>query len=255
MGEQLLKDKVALVTGGAMGIGEAAALAFAREGAKVVVSDTHAAGNEVVARIRKNGGLAHFIAADVSKPAQVEALVAGTVQTFGRLDVAFNNAGIGGEQASAAELTVEGWARTLDVNLNGVFYCLKYEIRQMLAQGSGGSIINNASILGTVGFAKASAYVAAKHGVLGLTKTAALEYAAQKIRINAVCPGFIETPMLKNAGFLDDPTIRAALESLHPVKRLGRPEEVAEVAVFLASDRSAFVTGHPMLVDGGYVAQ
>lgn len=250
----MLENKVALVTGAAMGIGEATALAFAKEGAKVVVSDTSPKGEELVGRIRKEGGDARFIAADVSKPAEVKALIDGAVKAFGRLDVAFNNAGIGGEQAPTADMTEAGWEKTLSVNLSGVFYCMKYELAQMLQQG-GGAIVNNASILGTVGFAGAAAYVAAKHGVLGLTRTAALEYATRGVRVNAVCPGFIETPMLSSAGLLQNKDTRAMLEGLHALNRLGRPDEVAQAVVFLASERASFITGHPMLVDGGYVAR
>jgi NAD(P)-dependent dehydrogenase (short-subunit alcohol dehydrogenase family) len=254
MNQRTFEDRVALVTGASMGIGEAAAVAFARAGARVVVSDVDPRGEEVVARIVREGGAARFVRADVSKAAEVKALVEATVSAFGRLDVAFNNAGIGGEQAPTADLSEEGWARTLGVNLSGVFYCMKYEIAQMLKQG-GGAIVNNASILGTVGFAGAAAYVAAKHGVIGLTRTAALEYATQNVRVNAVCPGFIETPMLKSAGLLDAPAVRAQIEGLHAMKRLGQPDEVAAAVLFLASAQASFVTGHPLLVDGGFVAQ
>lgn len=250
---KLLEGKVALVTGAAFGIGRATAVNFATEGAKVVVSDVLPEGEETVSLIRKAGGEAIFMRADVSKASDVQSLVQGVVKAYGRLDVGFNNAGIGGSQQPVAELPEEAWQKVLAINLTGVFLCMKYELQQMEKQG-GGSIVNNASILGTVAFANASAYVAAKHGVLGLTKTAALEYASKKIRINAVCPGFIETPMLQHAGLLQDEA-RKALEALHPVKRLGRPEEVARVVTFLASDQASFVTGHPMLVDGGYVAQ
>ena len=255
MSEQILKNKVALVTGAAMGIGESTALAFAKEGAKVIVSDTSPKGEAVAARIRAEGGEARFIAADVSNASEVKALVEGSVKAFGRLDIAFNNAGIGGEQAPTADLSEAGWEKTLAVNLSGVFYCMKYEIAQMLQQGGAGAIVNNASILGTVGFAGAAAYVAAKHGVLGLTKTAALEYATKGIRVNAVCPGFIETPMLSAAGLLQNKDARAMLEGLHALNRLGQPDEVAQAVVFLASERASFITGHPLLVDGGYVAR
>ncbi|MDB4932359.1 MAG: family oxidoreductase [Myxococcaceae bacterium] len=255
MNQRSFEGKVALVTGASMGIGEATAIAFARAGARVVVSDVDARGEEVVARIVRDGGAAHFVRADVSKPAEVAALVEATVAAFGRLDVAFNNAGVGGEQAATADLSEEGWAKTIGVNLSGVFYCMKYELAQMLRQGGGGAIVNNASILGTVGFAGAAAYVAAKHGVLGLTRTAALEYAAQGVRVNAVCPGFIETPMLTAAGLLDAPAARAHIEGLHAMKRLGQPDEVAAAVLFLASPAASFITGHPLLVDGGFVAQ
>jgi NAD(P)-dependent dehydrogenase (short-subunit alcohol dehydrogenase family) len=250
---KLLEGKVALVTGAAFGIGRATALNFAAEGAKVVVSDVQPEGEETVSLIRKAGGEAIFMRADVSKASEVQALVQGTVKAYGRLDIGFNNAGIGGSQQPVAELPEEAWQKVLAVNLTGVFLCMKYELQQMEKQG-GGAIVNNASILGTVAFANASAYTASKHGVLGLTKTAALEYAPKKIRINSVCPAFIETPMLQHAGLLQGEA-RKALEALHPMKRIGQPEEVARVVTFLASDQASFVTGHPMLVDGGYVAQ
>lgn len=249
-----LAGKVALVTGASKGIGESTALAFAREGAIVVLSDVDPLGEELVAKITRTGAQARFVRADVSKPADVERLVAETVRAFGRLDVAFNNAGIAGVQAPLADITPADFQKTIDVNLTGVFLCMKYEIMQMLKQPEGGSIINNSSILGHVGFNLAGAYTAAKHGVLGMTKVAALDYAEKRIRINAVCPGFIETPMLKNAGLLDDKATRSMLESQHALKRLGKPEEVAEAVVFLASDRASFITGQSLLVDGGYVA-
>jgi NAD(P)-dependent dehydrogenase (short-subunit alcohol dehydrogenase family) len=170
------------------------------------------------------------------------------------LDYAFNNAGIEGEQATTADYPVSEWERLISINLTGVWLSMKYEIPQMLKNGSG-AIVNMSSILGTVGFANACAYVTAKHGVIGLTKTAALEYATQGIRVNAVCPAFIETPMLERWGLLTDPEIRAQLVSLHPLQRLGEPEEVADVVLWLCSEEASFVTGHAMLIDGGYVAQ
>jgi len=249
------ENKVALVTGGSSGIGRATAVAFAREGAKVIVSDMDgAAGEETVALIRGKDGDARYVHADVSNARDVAALVAGTVKTYGRLDVAFNNAGIEGSMAPIAELNEETWDRVLRVNLTGVFLCMKYELEQMVKQGAG-AIVNNASILGNVGFAGAAAYVAAKHGVIGLTQCAALEYSAIGIRVNAVCPGFIATPMLERAGLLADPVARSMLEGLHAMKRLGRPEEVAEAVLFLSSPQASFIAGHPLLVDGGYVAQ
>lgn len=247
--------KVAVITGAADGIGRATALAFAREGAAVVVSDVSDGGGETtVGLIRKAGGTARCVVCDVSKPEQVRALIGGTAQQYGRVDFAFNNAGVEGAQAPLAQLGHEAFERVIAVNLTGQFNCMKYELEQMEKQGSG-SIVNNASILGTVGFAGAAAYVAAKHGLLGLTKVAALEYATKGIRVNAVCPGFVATPMLERAGLLGDPALKAMLENLHAVKRLGRSEEIAEAVVFLASDRASFITGHPLLVDGGYVAQ
>jgi len=249
------ENQVALVTGGGSGIGRATAVAFAREGAKVIASDmAGAAGEETVALIRAAGGEGRYVHADVRDAQQVAALVSGTVKTYGRLDVAFNNAGIEGSPASIAELSEENWDRVLRVNLTGVFLCMKYELEQMVKQG-GGAIVNNASILGHVGFANAAGYTAAKHGVLGLTRCAAIEYSARGIRVNAVCPGFIATPMLERAGLLSDPAARAGLEGLHAMKRLGQPEEVAEAVLFLASPKASFIVGHPLLVDGGYVAQ
>jgi NAD(P)-dependent dehydrogenase (short-subunit alcohol dehydrogenase family) len=186
--------------------------------------------------------------------AQIAALVQGTVQAYGRLDVAFNNAGIEGTPAPIDELSEESWERVLRVNLTAVFLCMKHQIAQMKKQGRG-AIVNNASILGQVAFPNASAYVAAKHGVLGLTQSAALEYASSGIRVNAVCPGFIVTPMLERAGLLGDEGTRRMIESLHAMKRMGKPEEVAEAVLFLASPKASFIAGHSLLVDGGYVAQ
>jgi NAD(P)-dependent dehydrogenase (short-subunit alcohol dehydrogenase family) len=249
------ENQVVLITGAGNGIGRATALAFAREGARVVVSDiADADGESVVAAIREAGGEARYAHANVALSRDAEALVRGTVQAYGRLDVAFNNAGIEGASAPVAEQSEEDWQRVLGVNLTGVFHCMKYELLHMVRLGAG-AIINNASILGHVGFANASAYTAAKHGVLGLTRAAALEYAPKGIRINAVCPGFVVTPMLERAGLLADPNVRKAIENLHALKRLGNPEEVAEAVLFLASPRSSFVIGHPLFVDGGYVAQ
>jgi len=249
-----LEGSVAVVTGAGNGIGRATALAFAREGAKVVVSDVDGrAGEETVAQVRQAGGEARFAAADVSKEADVINLIEGTVKSYGRLDVAFNNAGISGTQGAVADLTEGQWAQVLAVNLTGVFLCMKYELLHMEKQGRG-SIINNASILGTVGFAGAAAYTASKHGVLGLTKVAAIEYATKGIRVNAVCPGFIVTPMLEKAGLLADEAVRKTLEGMHAQKRMGKASEVAEAVTFLASSRASFITGHPLLVDGGFVA-
>lgn len=249
------EHQVVLVTGGANGIGRATAEAFAREGARVVVSDVaDAAGEETVASIRKAGGEARYVRSDMSDAAQIAALVQGTIRDYGRLDVAFNNAGVEGASAPIGELPEESWERVLKVNLTGVFLCMKHQLAQMKKQG-GGAIVNNASILGQVAFPNASAYVAAKHGVLGLTQSAALEYASAGIRVNAVCPGFVVTPMLERAGLLKDEGMRTMLESLHAMKRLGKPEEVAEAVLFLASPKASFVAGHALLVDGGYVAQ
>jgi NAD(P)-dependent dehydrogenase (short-subunit alcohol dehydrogenase family) len=249
-----LQGKAALVTGGASGIGRAAALAFAREGAKVVVSDVVVAGGEeTVALIKAAGGEAFFVKADVAKPAEVEALIASVVAAYGRLDCALNNAGIEGVMASTVDCTEENWDRIIAVNLKGVWLCMKAEIAQMLKQG-GGAIVNTASVAGLVGFAGLPAYVASKHGVVGLTKTAALEYAKSGIRINAVCPGVIQTPMLERL-FQSNPQAGETIAALEPVGRLGKPEEIAEAAVWLCSDAASFVTGLPMAVDGGLIAQ
>jgi NAD(P)-dependent dehydrogenase (short-subunit alcohol dehydrogenase family) len=243
-----------LVTGGANGIGRATALAFAREGARVVVCDVDGrGGEETVVQIRPAGGDAQFAAADISKESDVINLIDGTLRSYGQLDVAFNNAGISGAQGPVTTLTEAEWAHVLAINLTGVFLCMKHELVQMEKQGSG-SIINNASILGTVGFAGAAAYTASKHGVLGLTKVAAIEYATKGVRVNAVCPGFIVTPMLERAGLLSNDAVKKQIEALHAMHRLGNPAEVAEAVVFLASGRASFITGHPLLVDGGFVS-
>lgn len=249
-----LSGKVALVTGASSGIGRASALAFAREGAKVVVADVSIdGGQETVRLITSNGSEAIFVKADVSQTAEVEALVRKTVVTYGRLDCAHNNAGVEGALVTTAEYTEAEWDRVISINLKGAWLCLKYEIAQMLAQG-GGSIVNTASGLGVVGLAMYPAYVASKHGVIGLTKTAALEYAKSGIRVNALCPGVIQTPMIDRV-LTRHPQLAELLTATEPVGRLGKPEEIAEAAVWLCSDAASFVTGHAMAVDGGYLAQ
>ncbi len=246
--------KVALVTGGSSGIGRATAQIFAREGAKVVVADVQVAdGEETVRLITAAGGEAIFVRTDVSNPADVEALIKKTVETYGRLDCAFNNAGIEGALQPTSDYDEAMWDRVMSINLKGVWLCMRAEIRQMLSQG-GGAIVNTASAAGLVGVPGLSAYTAAKHGVNGLTKTAALEYAKSGIRINSVCPGGVDTPMLRRA-FALSPQLAEAAAAVEPVGRLAQPAEIGEAVVWLCSDAASFVTGLPMAVDGGMVAQ
>jgi NAD(P)-dependent dehydrogenase (short-subunit alcohol dehydrogenase family) len=248
-----MTNKVALVTGAASGIGRATALAFAREGARVVVSDTDVdGGNQTVELIAAHNGDAIFVRTDVSVSAEVQHLVQQTIEKYGRLDYACNNAGIGGEAALTADYSEESWNRVIGINLTGVWLCMKYEIQHMLRQG-GGSIVNMASILGWVGFQTAPAYVASKHALLGLTKNAAIEYGTQNIRVNAVCPAFIRTPLIEKT--MSEEQIAQVLTPLHPIGRIGTPEEVAELVIWLCSDKASFVTGGAYLVDGGYVAR
>ena len=245
------KGKVAIVTGAASGIGAAVARELAAGGAEVVVADLDKSAAEAVAKeIKAAGGKAHAFAVDVADAATVEKMVDFAVSTCGGLHLAVNNAGIGGAQAMVADYPLDGWRQVIDVNLNGVFYGMKYEIAAMLKSG-GGAIVNMSSILGSVGFANSSAYVAAKHALLGLTKTAAMEYAKQGVRVNSVGPAFIETPLLtKNLSA----EMLAGLASLHPMGRIGKPEEVSALTCFLLSDRASFITGSYHLVDGAYTA-
>ena len=248
------KDKVALVTGGSSGIGRATSLAFAREGARVVIADVDPTGAAETARMIEDiGGSATVFELDVTKADDVASLIDRVVQTYGRLDCAFNNAGIGGEVAKTAEYPEQEWDRIIDVNLKGVWLCMKYEIPVMEKQGSG-AIVNTASIYGLAGAAGYIAYNAAKHGVVGITRTAALEYATAGIRINAVCPGYIRTPMTQ-LGIDANPDLERKMVSQTPMARLGRPEEIAGAVVWLCSDAASFVTGHTMTPDGGYMAQ
>ncbi|SNY59129.1 SDR family NAD(P)-dependent oxidoreductase [Paractinoplanes atraurantiacus] len=246
--EREFEGKVALVTGGGSGIGEATALLLAERCAKVLVADWDAEAAERVAKRIGDAAVPYVV--DVSDAQGCAAMVHAAVEAFGRLDVAVNNAGVGGPQAPTGDYPLDGWERVIGVNLNGVFYSMRAEIPAMLATG-GGAIVNMASILGSVGFGMAVAYVAAKHGVVGMTKSAAIEYAKQGIRINSVGPGFIDTPLLATA----DPEIIAGVSALHPLGRLGRSEEVAELVAFLASDKASNITGSYLLTDGGYTAQ
>ena len=251
--EKDLLSKVAIVTGGASGIGEAAALLYADHGAKVIVSDVNEKkGNEVVEKIKEKSGEAYFIKADVSDSVQCKNLVEKTIEKYGSVDICFNNAGISGEPNPIADMSIEGWDKMIATNLSSVFYCMKYQIAQMLKQGKG-AIVNTSSILGSVGFANSAAYVAAKHGLVGLTKNAALEYSKNGIRVNSIGPGFINTPLLTEAGI--DDAAKKGLIQLHPIGRLGESIEVAELAVWLSSDKASFVTGSYYAVDGGYLAQ
>jgi NAD(P)-dependent dehydrogenase (short-subunit alcohol dehydrogenase family) len=247
-----LEEKVALVTGAAMGIGRSSALIFAREGAAVVVADIDENGGRgTVALVEGAGGRAAFIRADVSVQSEVEAMVAFAVDTFGGLDCAHNNAGIAAPMAPLADYPDDGWARTIDVMLNGVYYCMKAEIPRMLERG-GGAIVNTASGVGLVAYPHQAAYTASKHGVIGLTKVAALDYGAQGIRVNAVCPGTARTPMVDEAIRIQ-PSIDDHLRKLHPIGRIGEASEIAEAAVWLCTPAASFVLGVALPVDGGYV--
>jgi len=249
---KLLEDKVAIVTGAGSGIGREIAQLYAAEGAKVVVSDINeVSGAETVAQIHKSKGKAIFAHADTSNPRDSEVLVSVAIKVFGSLHVAVNNAGIGGPTAPVGEYPIDGWDRVLAVNLSGVFYGMRYQIPAMLESG-GGSIVNIASVLGQVGFRNSSAYVAAKHGIVGLTQTSALEYGLRNIRANAVGPGFIKTPLIKNNIAPDG---MAMLAGMHALGRLGEAAEVAELVLWLSSDKASFVTGGYFPVDGGYLAQ
>ncbi|MDO8434809.1 MAG: SDR family oxidoreductase [Candidatus Binatus sp.] len=250
----LLQGKIALVTGGGSGIGRATALKLAREGAKVMIADYIPEGGERTVRmIKEAGGDASFVGADVSIAREAEAMVAETIKRYGRIDCAFNNAGIEGKVANTVDCTEEVFDRVIAINLKGVWLCMKYEIPQMLKQG-GGSIVNTASIAGLVGFEGLPAYNASKGGVIQLTRTAALEFATKKIRVNCVCPGVIRTPMverlLDTQGFSEQD-----LTLGEPVGRMGKPEEIAEGVLWLLSDAASFATGHPLVIDGAWVAR
>ncbi len=250
----VLDGRAALVTGGGSGLGRASAIALARAGANVTVADVDEQGGKETAALvfEEVGGDADFVHADVTRPDEVEAMVDKTITRWGHLDCALNNAGTTGASAPTAEHTLDDWNRAIALNLTGVFLCLKYEIPAMLERG--GAIVNMASGAGLVGFAGLPAYVASKHGVVGLTRAAALEYASQSVRINAICPGSTRTPMLE--GFMGgDPQIERMITRAVPLGRLGRPEEIAEAVVWLCSDAASFVVGHALAVDGGSVIQ
>jgi len=249
-----MEGKVVIITGAASGIGRATAQIFAREGARVIIADVNEkGGEETLGMINKLGHQGMFVKTDMTVETDVKVLIDRAINAHGRLDAAFNNAGIEGFQASSAEMPTNEFDKIINVNLKGVYLCMKYEIQAMLKTG-GGAIVNTASVAGLVGFPGLGAYVASKHGVIGLTKTAALEYAKAGIRVNCVCPGVIDTPMVQRLGG-SDPALLAAITASEPVGRLGKPSEIGEAAVWLCSDRASFVTGHSMAVDGGLVAQ
>lgn len=248
-----MNGKVAVITGGNSGIGRATAIAFARRGVKVVIAARRKSlGQGVVDEINQTGGQAIFVETDVRIASEVKNMVDQAVKTYGRLDFAFNNAGEDGEHSLIAEQSETNYDLIMDTNVKGVWLSMKYEIEQMLRQGTGGAIVNNSSVSGLIAFNGAGIYTASKHAVVGLTKAAGTEYAKQGIRTNAVCPGGVETPMFAKLG--DDPAIRAAVNGMHPIGRMGQPEEVAELVVWLCSDAASFVTAAAVAVDGGFTA-
>jgi len=247
-----LQGKVAIITGGTSGIGRDTAVLFAEAGAKVVVAGRREAeGNETVDLIRKAGGVGLFVQTDVSKARDIEALVRRSVEKFGRVDTAFNNAGIEGNWRPIVDQSEEEWDHVIDINLKGVWLCVKHEIQQMLKQGGGGTIVNMSSVAGLMGAPAAAPYCASKHGVIGLTRTAALEYAKEKIRVNAVCPAVIESPMEQR--LFGEPEAHKYALSMHPIGRLGTPREIAEAVLWLCSEKSSFMTGHYIVLDGGFL--
>jgi NAD(P)-dependent dehydrogenase (short-subunit alcohol dehydrogenase family) len=248
-----LQGKVSIVTGGTSGIGRDTAILFANAGSKVVVAGRREGeGQQVIEEIHASGGEAIFVKTDVAQAAQVQSLVRKTFEKFGRLDVAFNNAGIEGNWIPIIEQSEEDWDATIDINVKGVWLCLKYEIQQMLKQGGGGAIVNMSSVAGFIGAAGAATYCASKHAVLGLTKSAALENARHRIRVNSICPGIIETPM--GDRIFGAPAINKWALGLQPMARFGKPMEIAEAVLFMCSDRASFMTGQSMTLDGGFLS-
>ncbi len=247
-----LCGKVAIVTGGTSGIGRDTAILFAQSGAKVVLAGRREKeGKEVVEAILATGGEALFVKTDVAKNAEVKRLVEKTVERFGRLDVAFNNAGVEGNWIPISEQSEEDWDYTMDINVKGVWLCLKFEIQQMQKQGTGGAIVNMSSVAGYIGAAGAATYCASKHAVMGLTKSAALETARNGIRVNSICPGIIETPM--GDRIFGAPQVTKWALTFYPLGRFGKPMEVAEAVLFLCSDSSSFMTGQSIVLDGGFL--
>jgi NAD(P)-dependent dehydrogenase (short-subunit alcohol dehydrogenase family) len=249
-----LEERVVFITGGLSGIGKACAMAAARQGAILVIADLPSPTSEVVMKeIMGESPRSIFIECNVAVFLQVKVAVDKAVEMFGRLDVALNNAGIAGSPAKMGDMSEEAWLKVTGINYNGVFNCMKHELAQMARQKSG-VVVNMSSILGKVGFATASHYAAAKHGIIGMTQTAALEYAGEGIRVNAICPGFIDTPLLEKGGISGDPIVKEHIVNLHPMKRLGLPEEIARGFIFLATDDSAFITGTSLEMDGGFLS-
>lgn len=248
------KDKVVIITGASFGIGKATVQAFARAGAKIVISDIKDKEGEFLAEeIQKKGNECIYVHCDISKPDEVQNMVSETVKHFGRLDIAYNNAGIEGEMGFTADGSEDNFDRVIGINLKGVWACIKYEIPEMLKNNKG-VIVNCSSIAGVVGSQGLPVYVASKHGVNGLTKNAALEYASQGIRVNSVCPAGVHTPMLERI-VETSPGLKDQINAMHPIGRAAQPEEIAEAVLYLCSDRASFITGHELLVDGGFTAQ
>lgn len=250
-----LENKTVFITGGLSGIGKACAIEAAKEGANIVVADLKSDMVEKsMEEIKKENPKAIFVECDVSSFLQVQSAIEKAINTFKTLDVTFNNAGIGGKPDKVGEMTEEAWLKVIGINLNGVFNCMRHELAQMSKQKNG-VIINMSSVMGKVGIPGSSHYVAAKHGVIGLTETSALEYATEGIRVNAICPGFIDTPLLTKAHVNQHPEVKQHLIDLHPMKRLGKPEEIAKAFMFLACEDSSFISGTALEVDGGYLAE